>query len=418
MLAMFFLTPTLLRHLGAEGYGIWLLLFGITNYFNLSSFGFGQTFTLELIKKRERQKEVNKLVNTFLFSLLLFAVATFPIFLLIQFKLLGTQIKISKEMMPLATRSFWLIYAVFFLNFLSQLPFNILFARHKLSLRNGIEMVRVVLNFTATILVLRTGGGILQLSAVTLLVTLIYVFILFVASARALDFRIHFSFYSNKLFLKFLRPSFHFFLLGLAMQIIVMSESILVSALQTPALVVVYTVALRIPDVSMRLLFKISDVKVPKITALYAAKDWFRLWLLHNRLFWLTFVSAGSIALLLFLLGPWVIHLWMGKDFPLNKTLLIIFSANMFTQCLLHVPAIFLQSIGKHERASVLAIAGAPLALFLAWLFNKWYGLEGIAMAMCGTQLLVGILVIPQLYFFFVERGRDINRKMSIFLMK
>ena len=107
MVSMFLLTPSLIQHLGKEQYGIWLLLFGITNYFNLSSFGFGQTFTLELIKKQNRPKEVNRLINTLLFSLFIFAACTFPIFLIIQYNL---QIfKISAPMLPEASRSLWLI---------------------------------------------------------------------------------------------------------------------------------------------------------------------------------------------------------------------------------------------------------------------------------------------------------------------
>ena len=418
MATMFVLTPSLLRHLGAEAYGVWLLLFGICNYFNLSSFGFGQTFTLELIKNRERQKMVNKLVNTFLFSLLLFALGTFPIFLLIQFKLLGSTIKISESLLPEASRSFWIIYLVFFLNFIAQLPYNILFARHKLSLRNGIEMGRVALNFVVTLLVLRWGGGLQRLSVATLLVTATYLLVLFFASGRAMPYRIHFSFYSNKLFRKFLRPSFHFFLLGLAMQIIMMSDSILVSALQQPALVAVYTIALRIPDVSMRLIFKITDVKVPKITTLYAAKEWFKLWLLHNRLLWLSLGASGGVAAMLLLVGPWIIALWMGPDFPLNYTLLLIFCLNMFTQCILHVPAVFMQSIGMHERASIVAVVAAPISILMAWWLNAHLGLVGIALGMCSVQFIAGMLIVPQFYTAMVQWVRSSNHNLSLLRIK
>lgn len=418
MVTMFFLTPRLLKHLGPEGYGIWLLLFGITNYFNLSSFGFGQTFTIELIKKKDKPKEVNKLVNTLLFSLLIFAAGTFPIFLLIQFQLLGKVIPISPHLLPEATRSFWLVYLVFFLNFVAQLPFNILFAAKQLGRRNAIEMGRVFLNFLFTLWVLHQGGGLQQLAANTLLVTLLYVLVLYVQSFKVIQYRIHFSLYSKKIFRKFLRPSFHFFLLGLAMQIIVLSDSILVSALQAPALVAIYTVALRIPDVSMRLIFKIADVKAPKITSLFAASNWPHLLLLHNRLFWLTTGAAAGVALVLIFLGSWIIHFWMGADFQLNYFLLLIFSINMLTQCMLHVPGIFLQSIGMHERSSILAISAAPVSLVLAWWLNKDFGLEGIALAMCGMQLLVGILAVPQFYTFLSARLRELKLPFSLFYVK
>lgn len=416
MASMFLLTPMLIHRLGNEQYGIWLLLFGITNYFNLSSFGFGQTFTIELIKKQNKIKEANRLVNTLLFSLILFALATFPLFLLIWYNL--DLFRISAGMMPLASRSLWLIYAVFFLNFLSQMPYNVLFARHRLGLRNGIEIGRVLLNFGLSLLVLQRGGGILELSAVSVVIAIVYGFSLLISARRHMAFQIHFQHFSMKLFRKFLRPSLHFFLLGLSMQVIVFSDSLLVSSLESPAMVAAYTIALRLPDVSMRLIFKIADVKAPKITTLFDSASWTGLWLLHNRLFWLSAAASGLVAVLLLLFGPFVVHLWIGPDFHLNETLLLIFCLNMFTQTVLHVPGIFIQSIGMHERASFVSMAGAVLSIAGAWYFSKSLGLAGIALAMCGTQFLVGILVVPQFYRFVYLRLRDQGQSFSLLRLK
>jgi O-antigen/teichoic acid export membrane protein len=418
MVTMFVLTPALVRNLGKESYGIWLVLFGITNFFNLSSFGFGQTFIIELIKKQDKLKEVNKLVNTFLFSMFLFGLGTFPIFLLIQFFLLGPIIKISSELLPEASKSFWLIYLVFFLNFISQLPFNILFARHKLSLRNGLEMFRIASVFLASIYVLKTGGGLLQLSSVTLLSTIVYTIALFVVSKYQMVYDLHYSHFSNKQFRRFLKPSFHFFLMGLAQQIIVHSYSILVSSLQNASLVVMYSVALRIPDTSMRLIFKFSDVKVPKITSLYHQRDWVGLWLLHNRLLWLTLGLAAIGALGLVFFGPWIIDLWMGKDFGLNYFLLVVFTINMFALCVIHIPSVFLQSMGIHERSSIISMIGAPISIVAAWYFSKLYGLEGIAVALCGIQLLVQILIIPEFYSLVKNGLKEKNININPFLIR
>lgn len=413
---MFLLTPMLIHRLGNEQYGIWLLLFGITNYFNLSSFGFGQTFTLELIKKQNQTRESNQLVNTLFFSLFLFATATFPIFLLIQYNL--SIFRISTEMLPVASQSLWVVYAVFFINFLSQMPYNVLFARNRLGLRNGIEIGRVLLNFSLSYLVLYRGGGILELSMVSVFTAMLYGLVLLIAAKSFLRFQIRLRHFSKEIFRKFLRPSLHFFLLGLAMQVIVFSDSLLVSSLESPAMVAAYTIALRLPDVSMRLIFKMADVKSPKITTLFDAGSWQGLWLLHNRLFWLSAGASGVVAILLLLFGPMVIHLWIGPDFQTDQVLLLIFCLNMFTQALLHVPGIFIQSMGMHERASILSMIGAVVSVTGAWYFSKQLGLTGIALAMCGTQFLVGILVIPQFYQFIFHRLRDQGKFPNIFQLK
>ena len=413
MVTMFFLTPRLIRGLGNEAYGIWILLFGITNFFNLSSFGFGQTFTLELIKKQGKPRDVNRLVNTLLFSLLLFACGTFPLFVLVQLNL--EFFSISEAFRPAASRGLWMVYFVFFLGFLTQLPYNILFARNKLGLRNGIEIGRVLLNFLLTLWVLRTGGGIEKLASVSVLVALLYGLVMFVLSRYFLPYELGYVHFSRKIFRKFLRPSLHFFLIGLALQVVVYSDSLLVSSLQSPALIAAYTVALRIPDVSMRLLFKIADVKVPKITTLFDGRDWKAFLLLHNRLLWLTAGGAGLVLIFLLVAGRTVIGLWMGPEFEVRTGLLWIFCFNMFTQCIMHVPAVFIQSIGMHERASVVAMIGAPVSVLSAWLLSKTYGLEGIAMGMCGTQFLIGFFVLPAFYRFLQIQLREKGLSLQLF---
>lgn len=415
MVTMFMLTPALIHRLGNEGYGIWIVLFNIVNYFNLSSFGFGQTFMLDLIKKQDKPKEVNKLVNTYLFSLFVFAGSTAPIFLLLQYNL--HWFKLSPDAIPMASKSFWLIYLVFFLNFLGQLPFNILFARHRLSLRNGIDMGRIALNFGFSYWVLQRGGSVLHLSVVAFGVAIVYNLALLLASRQVLHFEINFEHYSKKLFRKFLKPSFHYFLLGVAMQIILFSDGILVSTFFGAVMVPVYSLALRIPDVSMRFIFKIADVKIPKVTTLFDAQDWYKLWLLHNRLFWLTAAAAGGTGLVLLTVGPWLIRVWI-RDFEVNYSLLLIFSLNMFTQCLLHIPGVFLQSLGMHERSSVLSMLGAAATIGLAIVLANPLGLMGIAIASTGVQLVVGLLAIPQFYNFMRKKMELTGYSLSLFTVK
>jgi O-antigen/teichoic acid export membrane protein len=90
----------------------------------------------------------------------------------------------------------------------------------------------------------------------------------------------------------------------------------------------------------------------------------------------------------------------------------------MFTQAILHVPGIFIQSMGMHERASIFSMAGAVLSVAGAWYFSKSLGLEGIALSMCGTQFLVGLLVIPQFYHFVYLRLREQGKSLNLFRLK
>jgi hypothetical protein len=61
---------------------------------------------------------------------------------------------------------------------------------------------------------------------------------------------------------------------------------------------------------------------------------------------------------------------------------------------------------------------GAPISIGMAWWFSKSFGLEGIALAMCGTQFGVGLFVIPQFYIFIKEKLQLKNRQMNLFQLK
>jgi hypothetical protein len=71
-----------------------------------------------------------------------------------------------------------------------------------------------------------------------------------------------------------------------------------------------------------------------------------------------------------------------------------------------------------HQRASIYSMIGAPVSIFFAWYFSRFYGLEGIALAMCGTQFLVGIFVVPQFYNRVFSQLKQMGRPFSIFSIK
>lgn len=416
IVAMVVLTPMLLTHLGKEAYGIWLTLSAVAAYFSLSNFGFTQTFLIELIKNKDNPKKANRLINTAFFSMLLFLLITVPPFLLVQWKI-GPLFKLSQAFVPEAQRSFAIVYGIFILNFLGAVFQQVIFGFGKLTQRNLMESLRVALNFVLTLMVIQHYKGLMPVLLVNFISTLAYLAASLVMAYKQVPFKIHLGFFHKPTFKRFLAPSLHFFVLGLSSQIILYSDNILISTLSGASAVTYYAITFRIPDQCQRILFKISDVKIPKITALHSQGRFFELMLLHNRLFWLTVAITLPVAALLILLGPLVIETWMKNRFEVDFWLLVIFTSSMVVQVLIHVVGVFLQSMELHKKLAWYAVAGAFLHIFLAILLHHFIGLRGIALSFLVSQSIIGLSVVGQLYT-YIGSNLGEGRSFSFFKLR
>jgi O-antigen/teichoic acid export membrane protein len=416
IVTMFILTPILFSHLGKEGYGIWIALTAVAAYFSLSNFGFTQTFLIELIKNKDNPKKANRLINTAFFSLMMFLVVTLPPFLLVQYNI-GPWFKITEGFVPDAQRAFVIVYGIFILNFLGSVFQQVIFGFGKLTQRNLIEALRVLLNFGLTLLVIQTYKGLMPVLIINFLTTLIYLAAAVVLAYKQVRFKIHLGHFHKPTFNRFLVPSMHFFILGMSSQIILYSDSILISTLSGVSAVAFYAITFRIPDQCQRLIFKISDVKIPKITLLHSQGRYFELMLLHNRLFWLTVAIAFPVAAVLILAGPWVIETWMRQQFEVDFWLVVIFTSSMVTQVLIHVEGVFIQSMELHKKMAWFTLAGAAFHILLAILLHHFIGLRGIALSFLISQTIVGLSVVGQLYS-FIGQNLGEGRSFSFFKLR
>ncbi len=416
ILTMIILTPLLLTHLGKEGYGIWITLTAVVAYFSLSNFGFTQTFLIELIKNKGNERKANRLINTAFFSLLLFLVVTLPPFFLVQYNI-GPWFKLTESFVPDAQRAFAIVYGIFILNFLGSVFQQVIFGFGKLTQRNLMEALKLILNFGLTLLVIQTYEGLMPVLLVNFLTTLLYMAASVALAYKQVRFKIHLGHFHKPTFNRFLVPSMHFFVLGMSSQIILYSDSILISTLSGVSAVAFYAITFRIPDQCQRLIFKISDVKIPKITFLRSQGRYFELMLLHNRLLWLTVAIALPVAGLLILAGPWVIETWMSQRFEVDFWLLVIFTSSMVTQVLIHVEGVFIQSMELHKKMAWFTLAGAAFHILLAILLHHFIGLRGIALSFLVSQTIVGLSIVGQLHS-FIGQNLGEGRSFSFFKLR
>src|SRR5246500_5660858 len=66
----FFLSPFILHHLGDEAFGLWILIFSVTGYYGLFDLGIRSSIVRYVAKysATNQQDELNRLINTAMFS--------------------------------------------------------------------------------------------------------------------------------------------------------------------------------------------------------------------------------------------------------------------------------------------------------------------------------------------------------------
>lgn len=396
--ALFFLTPYTWKQLNTEEFGIWVLLTTIITYFGLSNMGFLQSLLTELPKRRDNPQELNKLVSTVFYSLLGFSALGLVVAFVIYW---GMEhfFKISPENVRVAKLAFWPAYGTFLLSFISSVFYNIMLSSSKIVEKNFLELLKIIFSNLLIFLMVKMGYGLIGIVWATFGVTLVYVIALYVQAKKILDFRLSHHYYDKITFREMAKPSLYYFLIGIGYQIVFYSDNLLIGKLAGTAFVAVYAQTYRIPDIALKFIMKISDMKLPKITTLNSQHKYSELLQIHNRLLVFTAGVALPAFLFLYFLGIKVLEIWLQDDTGrFDPMIMRIFAFYMLIHAILHVPSAFLTGMGVHKRVSYFSLIEAGLNIVLSLIFYQWIGLAGIALGTLTASLPSLVFVLYEFY--------------------
>ncbi|MBI4382696.1 MAG: oligosaccharide flippase family protein [Nitrospinae bacterium] len=398
LLATLVTTPILLRSLGKNDFGIWVLLQSFLYWLELAKFGFNTTLVRDLAAIRdfpEKRDRVQAMVSSTFWSSLavsfLLLVLTFAFVPL--FKIL---FQIGPEKMSSTIGAFYLVFFVFVFNYPRASLDSLFYAFDRYYLRNligggntllsAVLIVAVFLSKKGTILDL--AGIVLFLAVLQFIATLVLArrYWGFVPSARGFDWDI-----VKKMF----RPSLGYFAISLSAMAIFRSDNLVIAAFLPMETLAVYAVAYNLTDYAMRFIWNFSDLLSPSFSSCYYNNEMAKLRSMFGKTVLLTIALAALAALALFFFGPWFLKIWVGEDNVVPKPILNVFILTLFSYCITHACGVFINSIGKHEPVVWASGIEAVLNVTLSLIWVRVYGAIGVALGTLAAHLLTTGWFVP-----------------------
>lgn len=392
------LIPYVVNKLGQELYGIWVLLTSMVAYFNLSNLGFSTTLLKDVSFYKSNSEKVNKIINTTFFFFVFVVALVTVIFVLIELNFRHL-FKLSTDYVEIAKQTFFIIYFVFVFNFFSMLFDNTIFAYNKMYLKNILLTAKILFIGISTFLVLYFGYSIFEIALMNLFITILIFLIMFYFAKKLSLCKIRWRYFDLDIFKQMISPSFHYFIIGVAVIIIFYSDNLVISAFIGVAAVSSYSIAYKAVDMTEKVIFKIVDVILPKISQLNSNKEFDKILFLHNKILIISMLIALPVYSILFFWGTDLLCLWVGAENVVMPVIMKIFVIFAFVHTWVHVSAIFVTALGIHKETSYMALFEAILNIILSIIFLHYYGLLGVAMGTIISHLLTNAWFVS--YWFY-----------------
>lgn len=391
------LVPLTLHYLSPYEYGVWLTLSSILTWINFFDIGLANGLRNKLAETfADNNRKLGQIyVSTTFFLLTVIMTTCFLLFMLLQ-PLIDWSAILNVD--PVTVKNLNSVIVVAFAFFCLSLVFKllgiILIADQRPAANDLITLIGSALSLIVIYVLTRTTTG--SLNYVIITFTAIPAIVL--AGCYPLIFGVRYSYL--KPMLRAIRLKYTKGLMGLGVQFFVMqissiiifsSSNIIIAQVLDPVQVTPYNIAFKYFSFAT-LLFNIVLTPMWSATTEAYAKgdyDWIQKGIKNMLRIWLL-TSVGITMMILF--SGFVYHIWIGNQvkIPFALTLMMgIYSILLLWSISFST---FLYGIGKLRLQLVNIVVVALLFVPLAILLSKTFGIYGIVVALCLTNLSGAIL--------------------------
>lgn len=395
-------TPYMLRCLGQNEYGLYSLVASVIAYLTILDFGFGNAIVRYTAKFRAEGKEQEQweMFGMFLivYSLIgLIAICGglalyFNVDSLFDRTMTASDLSQARTMMLLLTFNLAFTFPLSIFGSIITAYENFIFQR-------VVNILRIILSTGVLIFVLAIGYKAVALVVVQTIFNLLTLIIHLVYCKKKLKIRIIFG----KLDIPFIKEisiySFWIFLNVIMDKIYWGTGQFVLGALSGTIAVAIFSVAILLQQMYMTFSSSISNVLLPRVTAMVAQSKSDReisdLFIRTGRIQCLviSFVLCGFIVF-----GQGFIDIWAGPDYSVAYVITLIFFCSLFVPLIQNTGIIILQARNRMKFRSLLYLAISLVSLAFQIILTKSYGAIGCAISI-GTALVIGQGLIMNIYY-------------------
>lgn len=395
---LFLLTPFVLGHLGAAGYGLWALTLAIVGYsvlLDLGLTGAAVKYTAEL-QARGEHEEANRVLATIL-SLYTGLGLAFAVIAGVLALVVPRIIEIPAEFSAEAP---WLIL-IAGIGAGAALPcataLSVLRGLQRFDVAAAIAIVATLLGALATVVVLELGGGILALAIVNAATTPIMQIPVLLALRRIEPrLRLGWRGASRREARRVFSFSSYVAVIQFSGLLTARTDPIVIGVALRVATITPYALAQRLAQVVTLLTSQLVRVTFPFASERAAVGDERALRAVFVGGTRVTLAVALPLTLALAVAGGDVLALWVGEEYREYAYLVTILAVNGLLDVATYPGTNVLMAIERHRWIAWSALADGLLNLALSIALVLAFGLAGVAAAtVISTVVVLSLAVVP-----------------------
>jgi O-antigen/teichoic acid export membrane protein len=378
----FFLTPFLLRQLGASAYGLWVLVGSVTAYGSLLDFGIASAVTKYVAEHRARGQieQAQSLIATALWLYIGLGLIAIALSALLA-PAFPTLFNVPPDQRTTAIKLVLLSGLGVSVALPCAITFAVLRGLQRFDLLNLITLIGMSLFTTTTVGALLLGWGVLGMVVVNIATSLLtQIPTLWLIHRIVPELRLGWRGANPRLIKTVASFSSALFVINIASQIKMKTDEVVIGASLPIASVTPYAIARRLSELPLILTNQFMRVLMPLAAQLHAEDDRARLRALNLTSTRLTLAIFVPLGCGLVILARPFLTVWVGPTYADSAYLVLILTAASLMDILQWPAGSILQGMARHRRLALIAICSALANLGLSIVLVRLFGVTGVAL--------------------------------------
>ena len=393
-----FLSPYILHRLGDDAFGLWILIFSVTGYYGLFDLGIRSSIVRYIAKysANDESDELNRLVNTAMFSYSGIGVVTMTVTLIATYYV-DSIFRVPTEFLITARWLLLMVGTSVSLGFPIGVFSGILEGLQRFYLLNFTTISSTLLRALLIVVALRRGGGLLSVALVTVSLPLLSGLANAIVVMHHLPLRFGFRYLSRSSLRRIASYSGTTFLIIVAGRLRFKTDAVVIGTFVSAAAVTYFTIGSRLVDYAAETVSSLAQIFVPMSSQSQAVGDLDalrKIFVLGNRA--CAFIIFPITAIFT-ILGKSVIEAWVGPKYvAASYPVLLILLYPTTLMLAQSASGRTLWGLAKHRTWAWVVLAEGAANLILSVLLVRPYGILGDAI---GTAIPLSCSMI-----FFLPR--------------
>lgn len=396
-------TPIVIRMLGQNEYGLYMLVGSIIATIGLVDLGFGNAGIRYLSKYRalgDKDKE-SGCIGMFLLINSGIAILTLIVGYLIGFY---SGSFFQKGLSPAELWQFKIMLSILVFNLAISFPFSIfssiITSHEKFIFPKAIGIIRSVITPIVILLVLFSGYKALAMVVVNSIINVVFLWVNVYYCFHVLKIKISFGSFDIALLKEMAVYSFFIFLATIVDKIYWTTDQIILGVYGGTAMVSIYAVASQLNSYYMQFSTVISGMFLPKVTALVTKEsDEKHLTDLFIKVGRVQYIIMGLILSGFVVFGQEFIRIWAGEAYNQAYLIALILITPFTIPLIQNIGISILQAKNMHKTRSIILIFLAIGNLAMSIPLGRLYGGVGCAIG-TAVSMIIGNIIIMNLYYY------------------